>query len=88
MIQDYWNPIWEMFFEQSDFDVQKVFDGLKIDCDGKGLTKPLEEAKEKSMKPSPQLKGLNPRRKLKCMMKKYFLTFLCEVTSLNRTLKR
>ncbi len=31
MIKDYWQPVWEASFVESDCEVQKVMDGLKID---------------------------------------------------------
>ena len=47
MIQDYWNPMWEASFVESDFHVQKVIDGLTIDCDGKMVDKTSSRVKRK-----------------------------------------
>ena len=47
MIQDYWNPMWEASFVESDCDTQKIMDGLKIDRDGESVDKSSSEGKRK-----------------------------------------
>ena len=40
MMEDYWTPLWEASYLESDCEVQDVMDGLKIDRDGAGAGDP------------------------------------------------
>jgi phosphatidylserine/phosphatidylglycerophosphate/cardiolipin synthase-like enzyme len=46
MMEDYWNPMWNASYLDTDCDVQEVMDGLKIDRDGEETSdgRKLEEA--------------------------------------------
>jgi len=46
MMTDYWNPMWNASYIDTDCDVQEVMDGLKIDRDGEVThdKRKLEEA--------------------------------------------
>ena len=46
-MEDYWNPLWEASFIETDCDVQKVMDSLQINRDGEPVNKFLPGGKKK-----------------------------------------
>jgi len=47
ILEDYWNPLWEASFIETDCDVQKVMDSLQINRDGEPVNKFLPGGKKK-----------------------------------------
>lgn len=47
MLQDYWRPLWEASFVETDCDCQKVMDGLNIDREGDQVDLSTEDGRKK-----------------------------------------